>query len=421
MLGLHTGPNTCATQSATPRANPGQDPEKPLTVETIKTILRYLVPPSGTEIPSLLLSEQLRRRHHFLSIPPSDLASYLCLNPDHSSQDTNHVLSTLRVLSGKSLEQLIGRVTYYSDGEDLIAHVILGEAEEGAIQICFSWEVENETGEGAWRYLDVKPLPLPQGVVDTLQQAQEVRAKARSARPLATNGVQAVSDDSYWSLYDNVAPSVSNGRTSAGGRPGLGISRNGSGLSQNSLSPRREEAYWDRYGYGDDDDDDDDDGGDQPLAAPMSSNILGPRSNQFVPTQTWTGASSRFNADDLSEALAMHLQPDLAPSSDIAQGLSVNLNTPPPVGPLYISTIDLASPVSDRLPAPGDTGAHTNGDARMNRKSGTSDPNDKAVSEAVRGVFQLWRNLRQAQGEGLLPVEERDIFLSLVAQSLVGL
>jgi hypothetical protein len=415
MLRLHTGPqNPRAMQSATSGANAeGQNSEKPLTVETIKTMLRYLVPPSGTEIPSLLLSEQLRRRHHFLSIPPSNLASYLCLNPDHPSQDTNYVLSTLRALPGQHSEQLIGRVTYSSDGEELTAHVILGEAEERAIQICFGWEVETETGEGAWRYLDIKPLPLPD-VVGTLQEAQEVRAKARSAGPLATNGVQAVSDDSYWSLYDNAAP--------ADGRPRLGISPTGSGYN---LSPRREEAYWDRYGYGDDDDEEEDGG--QPLAAPISNNrpdlkISNPLSNQFVPTEVWTGTSSRFNAEDLSEALAMHLQPDLAHSSDIAQGLSLNINTPPPAAPSYTSIIDLASPVSDRVHALEGSGMRANGDARMNGKNGTVSSNDKAVSEAVRGVFQLWRNLRQAQGkEGMSPIEEKDTFLSLVAQSLLGL
>lgn len=427
MLGLHTGPGSRPMRGATPRPNEDQEQEKPLTLQVITTVLRYLLPPSSTEIPSMLLSEQLRRRHHFLSIPPSDHASYLCLNPDHSSQDTELVLSTLQKLAGQTPEQLIGRIAYFSDGEELTGHVIIGKNEEqGSIQIIFSWETDNETSEWAWRYLDVKPLPLPKGAVDTLQQAQDARAKARSSGPLATNGVHPATDDSYWSRYDNVTASVSNGRASADGRPHLGIPRNGSGFSQRSLSPRREEAYWDRYGYGDDDDEEEEG---PSIAAPVGAprpnlTIYGPPANQFIPTQVWTADSARFNPEDLSEALAMHLQPDLAPSSDIAQGLSLNLNTPPPSAPPFTQTIDLASPVSDRFPG-SDIGVRTNGNTKLIGRNGigaSESGDDKAVSEAVRGVFQLWRNLRESHGKGsMTPIEEKDTFISLVAQSLASL
>lgn len=421
MLGLHTGPSPHLMRGAT--AN-GNTQEGPLSQETVRTILRYLLPPNGDTIPSPLLSQQLLRRHHFLSISASDPESYLFLNPD--KQDTACVLSTLRQLSTRNINELIGRIAYFGDGEELIAHVILGEA----LCISFSWERDRDSGYEGWRYRDVTAGgSLPDGVEDTVEAAKH---KSKSTTTAAAHRLlgepvprpHSTSDDAYWARYDTVAPSVANGRDSANGsKVHLPIPRSGSGIasSQRSMSPRVEDAYWDRYGYGEDSDEDDGGGA---ILVPQPARMMDlkiPQPNQFPLSTIWSSTSEKFNPDDLSEALAMHLQPDHAPSSNVAQALSLNLNTPPQIAPHITTTINLDSPPSDQNPPSVPDGtANAISKAKAN---GVYDESDKAVLDTLRGVFHLWKSSRQVQGknESLTLVEEKDAFLSLVSRSLADL
>ncbi|KAG8805516.1 hypothetical protein FRC17_005471, partial [Serendipita sp. 399] len=262
-------------QSATPQLGAVHEAE-PLSLTTIVTMLYHLIPPSPEGIPLHLLSKQQKLRHEYLEVDAAkDPASYFCLNPDHPSQDTNLVLSTLQRLSSEGhkfggtrgiWDDLIGRVVYHSDGEHVYAHVILA----GAIQLCFIWEspvgsnpihsssmmgnlrgLHSEGGGEVvgWKYFDVRPLPLPESASPSLEDVLHAGKKRGDGPATMKRSASAVTmdltgEDSYWSQYDHVAPSVSHGRASATGRLHIPLVRNGSaaGLSQRSLSPRREEA-----------------------------------------------------------------------------------------------------------------------------------------------------------------------------------
>ncbi|KAG8817122.1 hypothetical protein FRC19_011619, partial [Serendipita sp. 401] len=371
-------------RSATPPQQlDAADQEIPLSLTTIVTILYYLIPPSTEGIPPHLLSKQQKLRHEYLKVDAAeDPASYFCLNPDHPSQNTNLVLSTLERLSsggrgisrdGSILDDLIGRVVYHFDGEQVFAHVILAEA----IQLCFVWEssssganpiqsslssMGNLRGHGeevGWKYFDVKPLPLPEGASPSLEAVLQAGKKQVKGSTKLKRDASAVTmdgstggEDSYWSQYDHVAPSVSNGRASATGGLHISLARDGSaaGLSHRSLSPRREEAYWDRYGYADDDEDEEEGGG---MVTFGSGAVLAPhhqlQPSTFEPDRVWGSipSSKHFTPEQLSAALAMHLQPDLEPSTDVPQGLSLNLDTSDPTAPPFDPMMDLESPVSN--------------------------------------------------------------------------
>ena len=406
VLGLRPGsslPSTGVATNGIPRSDKDEQPI-PLAQSTIVSALQFLIPPSVHGIPSSILSRQLRNRHHFLSVSPDEPAAYFCLNPDHPSQDTTKVLSTLHELADQNMEDLARSIRYSTDGEDLLSHVIT--ADPGSIQFVFIWETPdaNDTSEKiGWKYLDVKPASSSSLLYNTLQEAEEARVRANTKTTLTREASgNSIADDSYWSAYENVAPAVSNGRTAF--LNGLLRNESGAGLSRGSASPRREEAYWDRYGYGSDDDD----GVDAPppisiAPAPVEAD---PRVFGQMPTQT-----SKFSPEALSEALALHIQPELVPSSDITRGVTVSLNTPPSKDQI----VQLASEPSSPLQAPSFSEASATG-------SNITSIGEKAVTDATRGIYNLWRNTRNPQGsENGSTSEEKEKFLELVTRALADL
>jgi hypothetical protein len=327
------------------------------------------------------------------------------------------------------MEDLARSVLYSTDGEDVLSHVIT--AAPGAIQFVFIWETSDDDPEKTgWKYLDVKPFSSSSSLYGSLGEAEEASLRNESTK--SSLGREAsgnsIADDSYWSGYDNVAPAASNGRTHfLNGIASLVRNQSATGLSQRSASPRREEAYWGRYGY----DSDDDECGDAPppiLAPPPAQGqaaaireeprFLALPTNQSVQARLWAAGSSRFGPDDLSEALAMHLQPDLAPSSDVAQGLTVNPSTPPSKEP---SLGTASKPVS---PPEGDHASISSDPSVEQEMSSTVSVNPTSISEnavldATRGIYNLWRSTRSSQSGN--SSEDKKAFLALVNRSLADL
>lgn len=411
-LGLRTDsglPSVRAATSAVPR---NVEPV-PLAHSTIASTLQFLIPPSIHGIPSSIISRQLRNRHHFLSITPDQAAAYFCLNPEHPSQDTSKVLSTLHELADQNMEDLARSIRYSTDGEDLLSHVIT--AEPGSIQVVFIWETpdaNDSSNKTEWKYLDVKPFLSSDSLYSTLQAAEEARLKANSKSSLTRQASgNSIADDSYWSAYGNVAPSVSNGR--AAFLNGLIRNESGTGLSRGSVSPRREEAYWDRYGY--DSDEDEGGGAPVPIVAPPPAAEAEPRTLGHA--QIWNASAARFSPEALSEALAMHLQPEL-PSSTITQDLAVSLNTPPQKQILVQPASEPASP----LQAPSFSDISVEQDTSSAVGSNAASTGEKAVADATRGIYNLWRNTRNSQGsEDTSSSEEKKAFLELVTRALADL
>jgi hypothetical protein len=424
-LGLHTTSSVPSImQDAT---SPLLEQVTPLGESIIASTLQFLIPPSAHGIPPSILSRQLLRRQHFLMITPEEPASYFFLNPDHPLQDTSKVLSTLNELADQNMEDLAHSVLYSTDGEDVQSHVIT--AAPGAIQFVFIWEKPDDDSEKAgWKYLDVKPFSPSSNLYRSLEEAEKARLRIESTKSLLSRETS-VTDDSYWSAYDNVAPAASNGRAQfMNGMASIIRNQSATGLSAQSASPRREEAYWDRYGYGSDDDEE---GGDVPpsnVAQPAQDRasaimeeprFLGlPPGHQMQQSQVWTAGSSRFSPEDLSEALAMHLQPDLAPSSEVAQGLAINLNSPLSKG-LLLRTVD--KPVSP----PDVDHASSLSDPSVEQETSSAAGNnvvstkETAALDAIRGIYTLWRSTRTSQSGN--SSEEKQAFLALVTSSLADL
>jgi hypothetical protein len=395
----------------------------------IAATLRYLIPPDPYGMPVSLLSTQLKRRHHYLGIEPEDQHAYLCLNPDHPSQDTTKVFSVFHKLSGQNLDDLPGSVFYSYDGE-LVAHVIL----DGAIQICFDWEAKEEDGIVTgyeWKYLDSKPLPLPRIVYDNVQQAINAQSKEKSlGTSFLTNGTSSpAGDDAYWSRYDSVLPSVSNGRVSQVDRLKAPLPRNGSaaGLSQRSSSPRREDAYWERYGYTDEDEEAETTLVAAPVVAPVSNfDRSGDPTIHILQSQqpVWPGNPTNFAPEELSQALAMHLKPDREGSFNDARGLFLNFDTPSSGGNSP-NIIDLSSPIehsSHTVHPDKSAPQQSNGNIAVKDAMRIYDNNEKAIIDASRALFALWKSTSGLkEGDISRSAGEKEAFLSLVSQSLVDL
>jgi hypothetical protein len=430
-LGLQTGSNVPSMHATSvPRTEPGPEQVVPLGESTIASTLQFLIPPSVHGIPPSIASRPLLQRHHFLQITPEEPGSYFFLNPEHPSQDTSKVLSTLNELADQNMEDLARSVLYSTDGEDVLSHVIT--AAPGAIQFVFIWEKPDDDSEKTgWKYLDVKPFSPSSGLYRSLEEAEEARLRVESTKSSLARSASgnSIADDSYWSAYDNVAPSASKGPTHfPNGVASLVRDQSATGLSQRSASPRREEAYWDRYGY----DSDDDEGGDVPpsnLAPPLAQaqasaireelRFLGLQTNQHVQAQVWTAGSSRFSPEDLSEALAMHLQPELAASSDVAQGLTVNLDTPPSKESLPRAASEPVSPPEgDHASTFSDPSVEQEPSGAAGINAGTS-ISEKAVLDATRDIYNLWRSTRSSQSGD--SSEDKKAFLVLVNRSLADL
>lgn len=378
-----TTPPTVTTPVQWPADHATQpERESPLSISTITEFLTHLLPPSPSGIPSHLLAHILRTRHHFLSITPDDQTSYFFLNPDHPLQNTERVLTVFRELAGSNLEDVVGRVAYAADGEDVVAHVQIGNE----VQILLQWEHSETTGD--WKYLDAKPLPFPANVYQTLRGAQESRT---------THNVSPIVEDPYWSRYDGVVPSVANGTANSkvNGINGL-LGRD---------SPRGEEAYWERYGQEDSDDESQD-----AHHRVLSTSMIPP--GGYNPASAWTASSVSFPVadDELAAALAMHLQPDLEPSSEVAQGLTVSLNTPPASEPSSNATPELESrPLSRQRDETITNNATLEEDVECT----------EGVSDALRGVYKLWKTLKK--GRSASSSEDKERFLALVSESISDL
>ncbi|PVG03378.1 hypothetical protein CPB86DRAFT_779709 [Serendipita vermifera] len=397
---------------------------EPLSKTKIVTTLRHLIPPDPNGMPVSLLSTQLRRRHHYLGIEPEDQHAYLCLNPDHPTQDTTKVFTTFHKLSGRNLDDLAGSVFYSFDGE-LVAHVILE-----AIQICFVWEAQEESGIVTgfeWKYLDSKPLPLPKNVYDNVQQATAAQSKAKSLlrANLFTNGTSSpAGEDAYWSRYDNVLPSVSNGGVSRTDKLKVSFPRNGSaaGLSQRSSSPRREDAYWDRYGYTDEEDEAETTLVGAPIiaAGPNFDIPDNPTTQPLQPQQqAWPGHATKFAPEELSQALALQLKPGREGSFNEPRGLFLNFDTPPSGG-RSPRVVDLSSPIERPThEAKPDKSAPRQPNGIVKNAVPMYDSDEKAIVDASRALFTLWKSTRGSQDMDSDGAKEA--FLSLVSQSLVDL
>lgn len=372
--------------------------------------------------------------------------------------------------------QFVKRIEYWWSGDETMAFVEIGNgtgvvvdhsllsssAQEG-LQLVFVWETEDDK-EWEWTYLDARPMPFPPGTTTDLAFLQNLRKSSKGGKKLKLKGVAPAaafsspkkssddigseSGDDYWARYDDGSSQAS---------PGAGRGGN-SRLSWRSTG---DDAYWSRYGH------------ESPAASPgVRQEVAPPMPPAF---QNAVEKHSEGNilepmgvddadSEDRTESLAMHLQPDLHSSSDFAQGLALDLNSPPPMDPTVFHPYSQVHPEQAQHSSPPhkpwnvendniegymqEHGADTwSGGKRVinglqlgfsepqSRDEGSVDEefalgehaeaealNDLAAMDAIRGVFALWRIARNGGTPRKAHSEEmdRNAFLTLVERSIAG-
>lgn len=241
---------------------------------TVTLLLSYLSP-LESPLPPHLLSEPLRQRHHFLGLggtfeSAEDVAAYISWPSSVTHENiTSHIVKLLSDLPPPdTFDPLVAYPTKYScDGETVYAHSHVSQksssrAVDNDLRLVFRWEAGegqgfvrghdgHTTNADGWKFHDAKPMPFPQGVYDTPQDAINtvrptggvtsiINAESRGASaPKLDRGLddalQSDDDDDYWNSYGQ---SSSNDEHESQGFARASGSRN---------DPNSEDAYWARY------------------------------------------------------------------------------------------------------------------------------------------------------------------------------
>lgn len=174
----------------------------PIQPYLVHIVFQYILPPS-LPLPPHLLSKRLAERHHYLSIPPTDAASYLCW----PSSDVVKVTEALEHgIPSTFASEPEHDVRYTApDKETVLAHVRPNA--QSPLQILFVWDVETMT----WRYHDARMLPFPEASRPSLDVVLANRPKTTSElesplriidQPSPTRSASPASDK-YWAGYDS--------------------------------------------------------------------------------------------------------------------------------------------------------------------------------------------------------------------------
>jgi hypothetical protein len=235
----------------------------PISVNTVRTVVEAIS--NSQTIPEHLLSSLLSRRHHFLSISPSDRRDYL----SWQSQDQSRVLDLVNALPYPPGDIQYG-VQYTSEGGegDTFAHVCAGHPPDAAqqdnrdvLRLVFRWE------DPGWKYHNAALMPFPRDSHPSVSAALHAIAPAGPATsapgpasasvstpgPLPHPQVKLIidhvasncmdqsdsDDDSYWNAYARTGDSPNSSVSSLPRRSRLD--------EDDKLAQQNEDAYWARY------------------------------------------------------------------------------------------------------------------------------------------------------------------------------
>ena len=405
-------------------------------------LLQYLLPPSPAGLPPHFLSRALASRHRYLNIEPSEnLGAYYSLSS--ASAPVVQVLEDIGAhhRAEDGFDSIVGHIGYVAeceygvDGAAEVKSFVQLRFEGREVSVVLIWE------QGEWKYTDVRPGPLLEGLsstptlaINSISSGGKSKAIAKATRVvIQTQSADEVAEgedsgDDYWARY---------GANSDSEDEELGVGRNGSPpLKQKGKGKRKanssgarsvnEDAYWAQYGTGSVTaspelghgvtlrpvqqqydsimDGEDDCHGElrtsikrafarspnqpqpaAPRARMLSLDLISPilpplpsssthqaqadtnttvifasdshqgHHNHFVPYPCLRTPSIHHETrnDTINDALILHRTPH-QPASGTAQGLALDLNTPPPTQPtLGITSMlpTIGSPTSTAIPA----------------------------------------------------------------------
>ncbi|KAG9125823.1 hypothetical protein FRC07_006051 [Ceratobasidium sp. 392] len=381
-----------------------------LASHTLSLALQYLLPPS--EFPEHLLARSLLQRHHFLSISPSDPASYLCW--PHPGEDSEQTIAALDRLATRDHEQLVqtADIKYQaasSSDDPARTRVWLGNS----VQLVFVWE-EDQDGAG-WRYFDADHRPLPAGCTPTLtptlqitpapEQEQEEPSPgasySSSALTSAYSSVSTPASDDYWAGYDS------------------GSAPPSPRIPTRSLGPsaaEEEDAYWASYGA---------------VHGSGDSTIPSPAPGKHKKLDAWGREDIHWDNHAQEEAdsatrhgLGMTILSDSRPPTPPPQPLTLNTQTQAPVPLPGLDHRNWNSPPSS-LSAPFSAMSEPDdaplddpmleADAPVASTSNVLSTVDEGLASAIKGVYALWK---ASQPVGASADESRQAFLAVVGTAL---
>ncbi|KAH9968936.1 hypothetical protein BC827DRAFT_1166633 [Russula dissimulans] len=409
----------------------------PISPYTINLILQYISPPSqlSAPLPSHLLSRSLLQRHALLEISPEDSSSYLCW-PSSARDRAVQYLESLRMpLDELAPDFLVG---YALDPEHAYAHVHVKPTGDDGLRLVFEWD-----GEAGWKYHDSNVMPFPPAACPTLDEAV-VGTASVSVPVLESDGdkqdkggnVEGDSndgDDDYWNSYGAADES--------GTQPLQSSTKDETDAS--------EDAYWAQYAS---------------VQGTADSTVPSPihkrtRRLEAAPVVHYIPHEEIIpirNADTRSR----HYDPKAPPSpTTLTHRLTVlslrHSNTSPLVSDglpepdhediLGATDDDTESPSSlpdDESPlewgtlqrngkdrAASSTMTTDSVNSSSSRQGINEDHDTRALQDAVRGLYFLWKTTRQGsrsspggEGQTATPIEELDRadFLQLVGGAIAA-
>ena len=229
-------------------------------------LLQYLLPPSPAGLPPHLLSHALSSRHQYLNIEPSeDLGAYYALSSAFAP--AVRVLEDIGAYhpAEDGFDSIVGRIGYVAececgvDGAAEVKSFVQLRFEGREVYVILIWE------RGEWKYTDVRPGPVLEGLSSTpslaiasISRGGKTRALAKATRVViqtqSGNELDEVDDsgDDYWARYG--ANSDSEDEESGVPRNGAPpFQKKGKGKRKANSSGTRsvnEDAYWAQYGTG---------------------------------------------------------------------------------------------------------------------------------------------------------------------------
>jgi len=367
---------------------------------TINLILQYISPPSqlARPIPSDLLSRSLLQRHALLEISPQDPSAYLTW-PSPDRDRAIHYLESLQMPLDDLAPNFI--IRYSIDPEHAYAHVHIKPTGDDGLRLVFEWD-----GEELWKYHDSALMPFPPGTRPFLDHP------ASSDSP--------VSIPTSWNSY---------------GAEDYGGAKH-SPSSNKSKVDVSEDAYWARYAA---------------VQGTADSTLPSPRHKrehkleivpvahhisreEIIPTLN-SNIHSRLRDPKAppSPTTLAHRLTDLSPRPS---PLSYRHFTPRPEEDNLGATDDSSEPLldnetswewgelrSNRKERNASSAAITD-TASSSRQRIDPDVDNRALQDAVRGLFWLWktrpRSRSPTKGKGEKSTEELDKaeFLHLVGRAI---
>lgn len=168
----------------------------PLTALTLNVVLEYISPPENLPIPTYLLSKDLLKRHHFLSITPNDPLQYLSWPSDSDQPDAN-IIPRLDQLAADRHSQPV--IRYSSDADSVLAHVHVSGSENDGLRLVFQYELTDASGGGAWKYHNAACMPFPKGCQTSVPNlGHETKEPASISQDVDDD-----EDSDYWNAYGN--------------------------------------------------------------------------------------------------------------------------------------------------------------------------------------------------------------------------